>query len=147
MNPIYHNRNLLKDSIIVEEKEAYQLKKAERLKENQIRINAFRAKYVRGLSASRAAEEVEVNVAPADGVLVLVGLPEIPKRDNPKTWNKRPSYWESIVDYHVESNNNIDAVLQLYDEEFKGYNSRQAKKSVDRWVRNKKNNMSGIGDN
>ena len=102
---------------------------------------------MRGLSASRAAEEVEVNVAPADGVLVLVGLPEIPKRDNPKTWNKRPSYWESIVDYHVESNNNIDAVLQLYDEEFKGYNSRQAKKSVDRWVRNKKNNMSGIGDN
>ena len=114
VNPIVHNRNLLKDSIIVEEKaEAYQLKKAERLKENRIRINAVRAKYVRELRTSRVAEEAEVNVAPADGVLVVVDLPEIPKRDTPKTWNKRPSYWESIVDYHVESNNNIDAVLQL----------------------------------
>ena len=38
VNPIVHNRNLLKDSIIVEEKaEAYQFKKAERLKENRIR--------------------------------------------------------------------------------------------------------------
>ena len=39
MNPIVHDRNLIKDSVIVEEKaEAYQLKKAERLKENDIRI-------------------------------------------------------------------------------------------------------------
>jgi hypothetical protein len=54
VNPIVHNRNLLKDSIINEEKaEAYQLKKAERLKENDIRIKAVRAKYVRDLRASR----------------------------------------------------------------------------------------------
>ena len=46
MNPIVHDRNLVKDSIIVEEKaEAYQLKKAERLKENDIRIKAVRAKF------------------------------------------------------------------------------------------------------
>ena len=78
MNPIIHNRNLIKDSIIVEEKaEAYQLKKAERLKENRIWINAVRAKYVRELRTSRAAEEAKVNVAPADGVLVVVDLPEI----------------------------------------------------------------------
>ena len=58
MNPIVHNRNLLKDGIIVKEKaEAYQLKKAERLKENRIRINAVRAKYVRELRTSRAAED------------------------------------------------------------------------------------------
>jgi len=38
VNPIVHNRNLLKDSIIVEEKaEAEQYKKALRLKENKIR--------------------------------------------------------------------------------------------------------------
>jgi len=36
VNPIVHNRNLIKDSIIVEEKaEAFQLKKAERLKESR----------------------------------------------------------------------------------------------------------------
>ena len=47
MNAIVHNRNLLKDSIIVEEKaEAKQYKKASRLKENKIRMNAVRAKYV-----------------------------------------------------------------------------------------------------
>ena len=44
VNPMVHNRNLLKDSIILEEKaEAYQLKKALRLKENDIRIKAVRA--------------------------------------------------------------------------------------------------------
>ena len=45
VNPIVHNRNLLKDSISVEEKaEAYQLKKAVRLKENDIRMKAIRVK-------------------------------------------------------------------------------------------------------
>jgi hypothetical protein len=40
VNPIVHDSNLVKDSIIVEEKaEAYQLKKAERLKENDIRTD------------------------------------------------------------------------------------------------------------
>ena len=142
VNAIVHNRNLLKDSIIVEEKaEAYQLKKALRLKENDIRIKAVRAKYVRELRASRAAEEAEVCVAPTDGVLIVEDLPEVPKTDTPKTWNKRPSYWESIADYYVESNKSIDAVLQLYDKEFEGYNSRQAKKSLNRWVQNKKNNI------
>ena len=82
VNPIVHNRNLIKDSIIVEEKaEAFQLKKAERLKENDIRIKAVRAKYVRELRASRAAKDVEVRVAPADGVLVVEDLAEVPKRD------------------------------------------------------------------
>ena len=72
VNPIVHNRNLIKDSIIVEEKaEAFQLKKAERLKENDIQIKAVRAKYVRELRASRAAKDVEVRVTPADGVLVI----------------------------------------------------------------------------
>ena len=76
VNPIVHNRNLLKDSIINEEKaEAYQLKKAERLKENDIRIKAVRAKYVRDLRASRAAADAEVNVAPTNGVLVVEDLP------------------------------------------------------------------------
>ncbi len=43
VNPIVHNRNLLKDSIINAEKaEAYQLKKAERLKENDIRTLVWR---------------------------------------------------------------------------------------------------------
>ena len=121
VNPIVHNRNLLKDSIINEEKaEAYQLKKAERLKENDIRIKAVRAKYVRDLRASRAAADAEVNVAPTNGVLVVEDLPEVPERDTPKTWNRRPSYWESIADYYVESNKSIDAVLQLYDKEFEG---------------------------
>jgi hypothetical protein len=114
VNPIVHNRNLIKDSIIVEEKaEAFQLKKAERLKENDIRIKAVRAKYVRELRASRAAKDVEVRVTPADGVLVVEDLAEVPKRDNPKTWNKRPTYWESIADFYVESGHNIDAVIQM----------------------------------
>jgi len=113
-NPIVHNRNLIKDSIIVEEKaKAFQLKKAERLKENDIRIKAVRAKYVRELRASRAAKDVEVRVTPADGVLVVEDLAEVPKRDNPKTWNKRPTYWESIADFYVESGHNIDAVIQM----------------------------------
>ena len=43
-----------------------------------------RAKYVRELRASRAAEEAEVDEAPGDGVLLVVDLPEIPKRDTPK---------------------------------------------------------------
>ena len=67
VNPIVHNRNLLKDSISVEEKaEAYQLKKAVRLKENDIRMKAVRAKYVRELRASRVAKDAEVRVAPAE---------------------------------------------------------------------------------
>ena len=58
VNPIIHNRNLIKDSIIVEEKaEACQLKKAGRLKENDTRIKAVRAKYVRDLRASRDSYE------------------------------------------------------------------------------------------
>ena len=93
VNPIVHNRNLIKDSIIVEEKaEAFQLKKEERLKENDIRIKAVRAKYVRELRATRAANDVEIRVAPADGVLVVEDLAEVPKRDKPKTWNKRSTY-------------------------------------------------------
>jgi hypothetical protein len=117
VNPMVHNRNLLMDSIILEEKaEAYQLKKALRLKENDIRIKVVRAKYVRELRASRAAEEAEVCVAPTDGVLIVEDLPEVPKRDKAtaKNWNKRPQYWESIVEYYVESSHSIDAVLQLY---------------------------------
>ncbi len=71
MNAIVHNRNLLKDSIIVEEKaEAEQYKKASRLKENKIRMNAVRAKYVSELRARRAVEVAEVDEAPGDGVLV-----------------------------------------------------------------------------
>ena len=121
VNAIVHNRNLLKDSIIVEEKaEAEQYKKALRLKDNKVRINAVRAKYVRELRASKAAKEAEVNVAPADGVLVVEDLPEVPKRDNPKKWNKRPPFWESIVEYYHESSNNIDEVLNLYENEFEG---------------------------
>jgi hypothetical protein len=139
VNAIVHNRNLLKDSIIVEEKaEAEQYKKASRLKENKIRMNAVRAKYVSELRARRAVEVAEVDEAPGDGVLVVVDLPEISKRDTPKTWNKRPSYWESIAEYYVKSNNNIDEVTQLYDKEFEGCNSRQAKLRVEEWVRNKK---------
>jgi hypothetical protein len=133
VNPMVHNSNLLKDSIILEEKaEAYQLKKALRLKENDIRIKAVRAKYVRELRASRAAEEAEVCVAPTDGVLIVEDLPEVPKRDTatPKNWNKRPQYWESIVEYYVESSHSIDAVLQLYDKEFLGYNSTQADRNI-----------------
>ena len=108
VNAIVHNRNLLKDSIIVEEKaEAEQYKKALRLKDNKVRINAVRAKYVRELRASKAAKEAEVNVAPADGVLVVEDLPEVPKRDNPKKWNKRPPFWESIVEYYHESSKSI----------------------------------------
>ena len=125
VNPIVHNRNLLNDSIIVEEKaEAEQYKKALRLKENKIRMNAVRAKYVSELCARRVAEVAEVDEAPGDGVLVIVDLPEVPVRDTTKTWKKRPSYWESIAEYYVKSNNNIDEVTQLYDKEFEGYNSR-----------------------
>ena len=103
VNAIVHNRNLLKDSIIVEEKaEAEQYKKASRLKENKIRMNAVRAKYVSELRARRAVEVAEVDEATGDGVLVVVDLPEIPKRDTPKTWKKRPSYWESIAEYYVK---------------------------------------------
>jgi hypothetical protein len=103
VNAIVHNRNLLKDSIIVEDKaEAEQYKKALRLKDNKVRINAVRAKNVRELRASKAAKEAEVNVAPADGVLVVEDLPEVPKRDNPKKWNKRPPFWESIVEYYIK---------------------------------------------
>ena len=99
VNPIIHNRNLIKDSIIVEEKaEACQLKKAGRLKENDTRIKAVRAKYVRDLRASRDAKDAEVRVAPTDGVFVVEDLPEIPKGDKvtPKNWKKRPQYWESV---------------------------------------------------
>ena len=144
VNPIIHNRNLIQDSIFVEEKaEAYQLKKAGRLKENDTRIKAVRAKYVRDLRASRAAKDAEVRVAPTDGVFVVEDLPEIPKGDKvtPKNWKKRPQYWESIVEYYIESNKSIDAVLQLYDKEFQGYNFIQAKKRVEEWVRNKKANV------
>jgi hypothetical protein len=57
-------------------------------------------------------------------VLIVEDLPEVPKIDKatPKNWNKRPQYWESIVEYYVESSHSIDAVLQLYDKEFPGYN-------------------------
>jgi len=75
---------------------------------------------VRELRASKAAKEAEVNVAPADGVLVVEDLPDVPKRDNPKKWNKRPPFWESIVEYYHESSNNIDEVLNLYENEFEG---------------------------
>jgi hypothetical protein len=72
VNPIVHNRNLIKDSIIVEEKaEAFQLKKAERLKENDIRIKAVRAKYVRELRASRAAKDVNELVEEIDGLEIV----------------------------------------------------------------------------
>ena len=74
VNAIVHNRNLLKDSIIVEEKaEAEQYKKA-------------------------------------------------------------LTFWESIVEYYHESSNNIDEVLNLYENEFEGCNSMQAKRRVERWV-------------
>ena len=93
MNPIIHNRNLIKDSIFVEEKaEAYQLKKAGRLKENDTRIKAVRAKYVRDLRASRAAKDAEVRVAPTDGVFVVEDLPEIPKGDKVTPKNIQLSY-------------------------------------------------------
>jgi hypothetical protein len=72
VNPSVHNRNLIKDSIIVEEKaEAFQLKKAERLKENDIRIKAVRAKYVRELRASRAAKDVNELVEEIDGLEIV----------------------------------------------------------------------------
>jgi len=93
--------------------EDYQLKKAERLQENDIRIKAVRAKYVRELRASRAALEAAVYVAPTDGVLIVEDLPEVPKIDKaaPKNWNKRPQYWESIVEYYVESSHSIIRTL------------------------------------
>ena len=62
------------------------------MEENDIRTKAVRAKYVRELRASGAAKDVEIRVAPADGVLVVEDLAEVSKRDNPKTRNKKPSY-------------------------------------------------------
>ena len=85
---------------------------------------------------------VEIRVAPADGVLVVEDLAEVPKRDKPKTWNKRSTYWESIAEFYVESSHKINAVLQMYDKEFEGFNSRQAKVRVREWVRNKKANIT-----
>jgi len=85
------------------------------------------------LRARRAAEieSFEIDEAPGDGILVIVDLPEVPVRDTTKTWHKRPSYWESIAEYYVKSNKSIDEVTQLYDKEFEGYNSRQAKLRVE----------------
>jgi hypothetical protein len=74
VNAIVHNRNLLKDSIIVEEKaEAEQYKKALRLKDNKVRINAVRAKYVRELRASKAAKE-EIIIPYKNHVIQELGL-------------------------------------------------------------------------
>jgi hypothetical protein len=45
------------------------------------------------------------------GVLIVEDLPEVPKRDKatPKNnWNKRPQYWESIVEYYVESSHRLN---------------------------------------
>ncbi len=72
VNAIVHNRNLLKDSIIVEEKaEAEQYKKALRLKDKKVRINAVRAKYVRELRASKAAKDVNELVEEIDDAEIV----------------------------------------------------------------------------
>jgi len=96
---------------------------------------------VRDLRTSRAAEDAEVRVGLSDDVLVIEDLPELSKRDIPRNWDRRPQNWESIVEYYVESSHNIDAILQQNDKEFQGYNSTQAKKRVEEWVRNKKANI------
>ena len=43
---------------------------------------------MRDSRASRAAKDIEVRIAPTDGVLVVEDLPGVPKGDTPKNWNK-----------------------------------------------------------
>ena len=60
-----------------------------------------------------------------------------------KSWNERPKYWEIIVDHYVEAGgwkgNGLNAVRELYKDEFSNHDDTQLYKLLRRWKDQKQN--------
>ena len=144
---VYVDTNQHRDSIIDTEKaELDTERRVDRDRERDIRHKADHAAAMRRFQANRAVKPAAEAVEPsaeivepaAEGELNVRFLPELPVNTTKKTWRKRPKYWEDITDYYLDVKKDIKQVVDLFNDEFEGYNTRQAQLRVEEWVRNRK---------